>query len=155
MMNETRPAIRIDADACPANVRRDAGRLARQYGLQLVFYIDDSHELQPDYGEVRQVGKGHDAVDLALANQIIAGDFIITQDYGLAALSLAKRAQALHPSGMVYTASNIDRLLLERHLAAKSRKAGERVHHPAKRRKSDDLYLYDHLKQMIEQSLSR
>lgn len=118
--------IRVDADACPAAVRSQIERLARQYGTGLVFYIDDSHELHPAYGEVCQVGQGRDAVDFMLANQTKTSDIVITQDYGLAALVIARRARAIHPLGMIYSESNIDRLLLERHLAAKARQAGER-----------------------------
>jgi uncharacterized protein len=147
------PSIRIDADACPAGVRIGVERLASRYKLPLIYYIDDSHELCPEYGEVRQVGQGHDAVDLMLANQIHAGDIVVTQDYGLGALAIARKAQALHPGGMAYTADNIDRLLLERHLAAKSRQAGERGHHAHKRKKSDDIRLVDQLKQIIEARL--
>jgi uncharacterized protein len=120
--------IRVDADACPAAARSQIERLARQYGSGLVLYMDDSHDLHPTYGQICQVGQGRDAVDFMLANQTAAGDIVITQDYGLAALVLARRARAIHPTGMVYTENNIDRLLLERHLAAKARQAGERNH---------------------------
>lgn len=38
----------------------------------------------------------------------------MTQDYGVAALALGKRAYAIHQNGWEYTAENIDRLLMER-----------------------------------------
>ncbi len=130
--------VRVDADACPASVRLCIEQQTRGKGLELVYYIDDSHELRPDYGTVQQVGQGHDAVDLALVNQIRPGDIVVSQDYGLAALALARGAAAIHPGGMLYTAFNIDRLLAERHHSAKARQAGERGRNPKKRARKDD-----------------
>jgi uncharacterized protein len=143
--------LRVDADACPTAVRINLEKLARRCGIELIFYIDDSHELHPAYGQVLQVGQGRDAVDLVLANQIIAGDIVVTQDYGLAALALARQARAIHPAGMAYTEANIDRLLFERHLAAKSRQARERSHPPT-RTGGSGQNLVAQLQQWIEES---
>lgn len=153
MTNETPKDIcqvHVDADACPTGARQSIEHLSRQNQLKLFYYIDDSHELYPEYGVVRQVGKGHDAVDLALVNQIRRGDIVITQDYGLAALVLARGALAIHPKGMVYSDHNIDALLAERHLAARARKGGERSRHPGKRVREHDLQFSEQLKNLIQ-----
>lgn len=142
--------IRVDADACPVNVRHTLERVARHNHLELIYYIDDSHELYPEYGLVRQVGQSRDAVDLVLVNQTRSQDIVVTQDYGLAALVLARKAVAIHPGGMLYTDQNIDRLLMERHLAARARQAGERFNNPKKRQKGDDLHFGDQLKRLID-----
>lgn len=133
------PVIRVDADACPVNVRMILERYARRHQHKLVFYMDDSHELSPAYGEVRRVGSGHDAVDLVIVNQVEKNDLVVTQDYGLAALVLARGAHTIHPSGMIIDDLNIDRLLLERHLAARGRRFGERSTHIKPRQKKQDL----------------
>lgn len=133
------PVIRVDADACPVNVRTILEHYARRHHLELIFYIDDSHELSPTYGEVRSVGRGHDAVDLVIVNQVANGDLVVTQDYGLAALVLARRAFAIHPSGLIFDDLNIDQLLFERHLAARGRRFGERSAHARPRQKKQDL----------------
>lgn len=146
--------IRVDADACPVGVRRNIESQARFFRTGLVFYTDDSHELAPEYGEVRQIGQGRDAVDLVLVNQLVPGDIVITQDYGLAALALARGASAMHPGGMQYTAFNIDALLAERHLAARARKAGERYRRPRARQASDDVSFGNQLKTLIHQRLT-
>lgn len=148
-----KPTIRVDADACAGTVRRSLEQISRKMKLALIFYIDDSHELQPEYGQVQQVGKGRDAVDLALINQTKPGDIVITQDYGLAALVLGRRARAIHPSGMAYTNENIDRLLMERHYSAKARQAGERTRNPKKRQKSDDLKFDEQFMRQLESLL--
>ena len=147
--------IRVDADACPAAVRSSIESLARRHRIGLIYYIDDSHELSPDYGLVRQIGQGRDAVDLALVNQAVKGDIIVTQDYGLAALALARGAAAIHPGGMVYNEFNIDRLLAERHLAAKARKAGERFNRQSKRKPADDHNFINQLNKLISSKLAQ
>ncbi len=41
-------------------------------------------------------------MDIALINSCKAGDIVITQDYGVAALALGKGAKAIHQSGRWY-----------------------------------------------------
>ena len=128
--------IMVDADACP--VKEIIVKIAKKYKLPVVFFIDTSHVLQDDYAEVVIVGKGRDAVDFALVNCTNKGDITVTQDYGLAAMICAKGADAIHPSGMVYTKDNLDRLLFERHLNAKIRRAGGKHSGPGKRNQKDN-----------------
>lgn len=120
------PACLVDADACPVHVRRTIESMARRHSLRLIYFVDENHELYPSYGEVRQIAQGHDAVDYALLGEVQAGDIVVTQDYGLASLVLAKRGYALHPNGSRYDLNTIDHLLMERHLASRARRAGER-----------------------------
>ena len=64
---------------------------------------------------------------------------MVTQDYGLAAMCLARRARVLHQDGMEYTGGNIDALLLARHTARKIRGAGGRLKGPSRRRGVQDV----------------
>lgn len=131
------PHILIDADACP--VVRQAEQIAKAHGLPVTLLCDTNHVLTSDYSEVRIIGAGADAVDLALINLCRRGDVVVTQDYGVAALALGKGAHAIHQSGLIYTNENIDRMLMERHLARKARMSGK--HHfkgPKKRTAQDD-----------------
>ena len=143
--------IYIDADACP--VIRIAESIARKHGIPVVLLCDTSHRLTSDYSTVKVIGAGADAVDLALINLCRHGDIVITQDYGVAALALGKGAGAIHQSGMLYTDDNIDRLLMERHLAKKARRNGK--HHlkgPAKRTEEDDRHFAESFEQLIIQA---
>ena len=63
---------------------------------------------------------------------------MITQDYGLAALCLARSAQALHPAGHAYTKDNIDALLTVRAESARLRRGGVRLHRTAARKPAQD-----------------
>lgn len=128
--------ILVDADACP--VKGVITKIAKKYGFAVVFFIDTSHILDDDYAEVVVVEKGRDSVDFVLINRACRGDIVVTQDYGLAAMTFSKGAYAIHPAGFVYTKDNLDRLLFERHINAKIRRAGGRHSGPPKRRQSDD-----------------
>lgn len=143
--------ILVDADACP--VVKITEQVARQYKIPVILLCDTNHVLRSDYSEVRFVGAGADAVDFALVNLCKKGDIVVTQDYGVAAMVLGKGAYGLHQSGRRYTNENIDRLLMERHLAKKAR-MGSGKHHmkgPAKRTEEDDLRFREGLCRLIEE----
>ena len=144
--------IYVDADACP--VVHETEQLAKRQGLPVTLLCDTNHILTSDYSEVRIIGAGADAVDLALINLCHQGDIVVTQDYGVAALALGKRAYAIHQNGWQYTAENIDRLLMERHLAQKARRFKQKVHlrGPAKRTAEDDERFKDGLERLLVQA---
>ena len=129
--------IYVDADACP--VKQIVERIAEQYGIPLIFLCDTSHTLSPAYGEVRVIGEGADAVDLALINLCHAGDIVVSQDYGVAALALGKKCYCIHQSGRWYTDDNIDTLLME----------------PAKRTEEDDLRFAASFERMVRTALGQ
>lgn len=120
------PCVLVDADACP--VVRQVEAIARKYGLPVIVLCDENHIMYSEYAEVRHVASGTDAVDLALMNLCRKGDFVITQDYGVAAMALGKSAYAMHHTGKQYTNDNIDLMLMERHLAEKARRASGKHH---------------------------
>jgi len=121
----------IDADGCP--VVDIAVRLARQHGLECLILCDTAHEFSKEGARTITVSKGADSVDFALVNLVQKGDVVVTQDYGLAAMCLARGAVPLNQNGMVYTGDNIDALLHQRHTAQKIRRGGGRLRGPSKR----------------------
>lgn len=144
--------ILIDADACP--VIKITERTAREYQIPVTLLCDTNHMLQSDYSTVKTIGAGADAVDFALINLCQKGDIVVTQDYGVAAMALGKGAYAIHQSGKRYTDENMDRLLMERHLSKKIRRASGKNHlkGPAKRKREDDLTYEEALRQLIEEA---
>ncbi|MBQ8159677.1 MAG: YaiI/YqxD family protein [Clostridia bacterium] len=141
--------VYVDADACP--VTRIVEESAKRHGLPVVLLCDTSHVLNSDYSTIRVIGEGADAVDLALMNLCQRGDIVVTQDYGVAAMALGRKAWAIHQSGMWYTDENIDRLLMERHLAAKARRSGK--HHlkgQRKRTREDDLLFEESFEKLLQ-----
>ena len=76
---------------------------------------------------------------------------MITQDYGLAAMCLARGALPIHQDGKRYTAENIDALLLARHTAKRIRRAGGRLKGPAKRTPEQDSAFEKAFIQLLEE----
>lgn len=146
--------ILIDADACP--VVRITERVARKYNISVVLLCDTNHILKSDYSEIKIIGAGADAVDIALANLCKAGDIAVTQDYGVAAMVLAKAGYAIHQSGRIFTDDNIDGLLMERHIAKKARMASSKNHlkGPKKRTDEDDKRYEFSLEKLIQSVLN-
>ena len=140
----------IDADACP--VVDCAIRLARARGLTVVLVCDAAHQMEREGATTVTVLKGADSADFRLVNMIEPGDVVVTQDYGLAAMCLAKRARALDQNGMAYTDDNIDALLLRRHTAARLRRGGVRLKGPSKREPSQDAAFAAALAALLDQA---
>ena len=141
--------IFVDADACP--VKEIIVRIAKRYSAPVTMLIDTSHVLNDGYSRVITVEKGRDSVDIRLINLVHKGDIVITQDYGVAAMALGKGASALHQNGFAYSGENIDRLLFERHLGQKVRRAGGRTASVRKRSKEDDEAFEKSLEELIRQ----
>ena len=114
--------ILIDADGCP--VVDCTLACARQRGIEVLLICDTAHFFEREGATTVTVSKG--------------ADLVVTQDYGLAAMALAKQALVLSQNGMQYTADNIDALLLARHTARKIRMGGGRLKGPAKRTREQD-----------------
>lgn len=142
--------IFVDADACP--VTRIVEQTARERGIPCSLLCDTNHVLSSDYSEIKIIGAGADAVDFALINLCHKGDIVVTQDYGVAAMALGKGAYAIHQSGRWYTNENLDRLLMERHMAKKAR-MGKGKHHlkgPANRTQEDDDRFRESFEKLVE-----
>lgn len=128
--------ILVDADACP--VKEIIVKHAKRKGIPVTMLIDTAHQLNDGYSHVITVDKGVDSVDFALIKRLKCDDIVVTGDYGLAAMVLGKGAKAINQNGLIYTDANIERLLMERHLSAKARRAGNRTKGPSKRTKADN-----------------
>ena len=128
--------ILVDADACP--VKEIILRLAKRRSIPVTMVIDTSHELDDGYSTVITVDKGSDSADYVITNMATCHDIVVTQDYGLAAMVLAKGASAIDQNGMIYTGDNIDNLLERRYIGQKIRRGGGRTKGPKKRTREDD-----------------
>lgn len=130
--------IFVDADACP--VIGIVEKIGKKYDVPVTLLCDTNHVLYSDYSEVIVVGAGADAVDYKLISLCKKGDIVVSQDYGVAAMALGKGAFAIHQSGKWYTDENIDRMLMERHIAKKERRSKSKHHlkGPGRRTKEDD-----------------
>ncbi|MGB9679147.1 MAG: YaiI/YqxD family protein [Thermoanaerobacteraceae bacterium] len=140
--------ILVDADACP--VRDITVKIAKEFHIPVIMYADTSHTIEDDYSKTIIVDKGADSVDIALINNTEQNDIIISQDYGVAAMALSKKAYALNQNGLIYTKDNIDKLLFERHISQKIRRSGKKTPNPRKRVKADNQNFEQALKKLIK-----
>lgn len=128
--------ILIDADGCP--VVDLTVRLAVKHGRECIILCDTAHEFNREGAETMVVEKGADSVDFKIVNLVAKGDIVVTQDYGLAAMCLAREAIPLSQNGMIYNEKNIDQLLFTRYVSKKIRNAGGRMKGPSKRTTEQD-----------------
>jgi uncharacterized protein YaiI (UPF0178 family) len=138
----------IDADGCP--VVDICIRLANRFGIECIILCDTSHEFRREGAATITVSKGADSVDFALVNLVRKGDIVVTQDYGLAAMCLAKSAAAIHQDGMIYDDGNIGGLLEQRSMAKKVRMSGGRLKGSPKRRPEQDTAFAAALEKILE-----
>lgn len=123
--------IYIDADACPVkDIIISEGTKAEIPVVMVTSFSHFSNAEQPSGVETIYVDSGADAADYRIMKLAQRGDLIVTQDYGLASLGLAKGCTVLHHKGFIYTSENIDQLLQTRYLSAMARKGGKRTKGP-------------------------
>ena len=140
--------ILIDADGCP--VVDITVRAAKKNHIDCFILCDTSHVFEKDGAMTMTFSKGADSVDYALTNRVLAGDIVVTQDYGLAAMCLSRKAVVINQDGLEYTDDNIDALLLARHTAKKIRNSGGRLKGPKKRTAVQDNEFEAELTRLLE-----
>lgn len=144
--------ILIDADGCPV-VDLTIG-LAREFGLECVILCDTAHYFDREGARTVILSQGADSVDFALVNMVQPGDIVVTQDYGLAAMCLARRSRPINQNGLCYHEGNIDSLLASRHAAQRFRRGGGRTRGPAKRSPEQDQAFVCQLRHLITAGLA-
>ena len=115
--------IYIDADACP--VKEETYKVAARYGLQTLVVSNGFIQIPPSPLIARIiVGAGPDVADDWIAEQVVAGDVVVTNDIPLAGRVLAKDAHAVAPYGRAFTEDSIGLALAQRALMEHIRSTG-------------------------------
>ena len=143
--------VLIDADGCP--VVDLTLQIAKQFGVPVIILCDTSHQIQREGTQTLVFDKGADSVDFALVNRVKPGDVVVTQDYGLAGMCLAKCARVLNQNGLEYTADNMDALQLRRYENKKLLRAGKHPKGSPKRTKEQDVRFADTLERILDRSI--
>jgi uncharacterized protein len=117
-------SLYIDADACP--VKDEVYRVADRYGLP-VLVVSNSWIRTPSNPRVTSVvvEDGPDVADDWIAERAGVGDVVITADIPLADRALKAGAQAIHPTGRVFTTDSIGAALASRSIGEHLRSMGE------------------------------
>lgn len=123
--------IYVDADACP--VQQEIVQLSNTFHMNAIFvksYAHFSHDIFPEHIKTIYVDAHSESADYKIVQLTHRSDIVITQDYGLASLCLAKGCYVFHHKGFQYTNKNIETLLAQRHASAQARKSGKRTRGP-------------------------
>lgn len=117
--------IWVDADACPNMIRDVLFRAAQRTGTPMVLVANQPVRTPPGR-LIRsiQVPGGFDEADDYIADEVAAGDLVITADIPLAARTIEAGATALNPRGELYTLDNISQRLTMRNFMEEMRGAG-------------------------------
>jgi len=121
--------ILVDADACP--VKQETIDIAKQFNISVCLVASYNHHLPIIEGvKTVQVDFSSQAADLYIANLVKQSDIVLTHDFGLACLALAKEAHVLSFRGEQYSTDTIQYLLERRAEAAKLRRQGSKTKGP-------------------------
>ena len=140
--------VLIDADGCP--VVDLTLQIAKRFGVPVIILCDTAHQLEREGAQTLVFDKGADSVDFALVNRVKPGDLVVTQDYGLASMCLARCARVLNQNGLEYTADNMDALMLRRYENKKLLRAGKHPKGSPKRTKAQDEAFASTLTSLLE-----
>jgi uncharacterized protein YaiI (UPF0178 family) len=138
--------ILVDADACP--VKKEILEIAKEKNIEVSMFFDNAHVYEDGYSTVHILDKGADSVDYFLINKTIAGDIIVTQDYGVATMALSKKAYPINQNGLIFTDDNILSLLNQRAMNQKIRRH-KNLRGPKKRTANDGINFSKNLRKLI------
>ncbi len=117
--------IWVDADACPGVIKDILYRAADRAQVQLTLIANQLLRVPPSpWIRALQVPSGFDIADQRIAQEVEAGDLVITADVPLAAQVIAKGAHALDPRGELLDADNIRERLTLRNFMEGLRSSG-------------------------------
>lgn len=121
--------VYVDADACP--VVDDVVELCAPEEVVLVHNRHHLHERPEPHVRTLETGDRRDAADHVIHRHVSAGDVVVTDDLGLAALVLPREAAVVRFRGDRVRSEDIEGRLAMRHQAGKQRRAGGRTRGPS------------------------
>ena len=118
------PTIYVDADACP--VKEEIYRVARRVGFE-VLVVANSFIRTPAEPRIKfvLVDSGPDIADDWIAERATSGDVVVTNDIPLASRVLPNGAEAVSPTGKIFTTDMIGTAIATRSIMEQIRSTGE------------------------------
>lgn len=113
----------LDADGCP--VKQEAVKVALRHGWRVIAVANRFMAL-PERANVELVvvGKGFDAADDHIAEQVGEGDVVVSADIPLASRCVAAGARVITPRGRLLDDETVQAALATRDLMTDLREAG-------------------------------
>ncbi|SHH66082.1 hypothetical protein SAMN02745245_01870 [Anaerosphaera aminiphila DSM 21120] len=124
----------LDADASP--VTDIVIKVCENLHFELIIVKNFSQQIYSDYPTIVNVDISPESADLYIVNHLDPFDLVITQDRGLSALCLSKRAYVMDFFGSSIDESNIELHLATRHANRVLRDQG--IYSKNKKRKQKD-----------------
>lgn len=117
--------IWVDADACPVAIKEILYRAANRIERELILVANQMLRVPASpWIKAWQVPSGFDVADQRIANEVVAGDVVVTADIPLAASVIAKGAWVIDPRGDLLDNSNIHERLTLRDFMETLRNSG-------------------------------
>ncbi len=124
--------IWVDADACPVAIKEILYRAANRTEIELTLIANQMLRVPPSpWIKALQVPSGFDAADRRIAQEVAAGDLVVTADVPLAAQVIAKGAVVIDPRGELLDKGNIQERLSMRNFMETLRNTGVETGGPA------------------------
>lgn len=124
--------IWVDADACPVAIKEILYRAANRTEIELTLIANQILRVPPSpWIKALQVPSGFDVADRRIAQEVAAGDLVVTADVPLAAQVIAKGAVVIDPRGELLDKGNIQERLSMRNFMETLRNSGVETGGPA------------------------
>ena len=145
----------MDADACPQVIKEILFRAAERAQVVTTLVANSPLRTPPSpFIRSVRVAKGFDVADHRIVREVQPGDLVITADIPLAALVIARGAQALDPRGELYTEGNVHERLAVRNLMQDLRAGGDLIAGPAPFSQNDRQRFANHLDHFLTRGRS-
>ena len=142
--------IWVDADACPKPIKEILFRAAERMQISTILVANKRHWTPPSrFIRAMQVPHGINVVDREIAEQVQAGDLVVTADIPLASEVIDRGGHALDPRGVLYTKDNIQERLAMRNFMDQQRGSGIDTGGPAPWSKGDSHAFANQLDRLL------
>ena len=123
--------IWVDADACPVVIKEILFRAAQRTQIMTTLVANKLLRVPPSpFIRAVQVPQGFDVADNKIAQEVQAGDLVITADIPLASQVIERGGHALNPRGEFYSLDNIRERLAMRNFMEELRGSGVDISGP-------------------------
>lgn len=145
--------IWVDADACPVAVKEILYRAANRTRIELTLIANQMLRVPPSpWIKALQVPAGFDVADQKIAQEVVAGDVVVTADVPLAALVIAKGAVVIDPRGELLDKGNIQERLSMRNFMESLRNSGIETGGPASLSSADRQAFANQLDRLLSRA---
>lgn len=145
--------IWVDADACPVAVKEILYRAANRTRIELTLIANQMLRVPPSpWIKALQVPAGFDVADQKIAQEVVAGDVVVTADVPLAALVIAKSAVVIDPRGELLDKGNIQERLSMRNFMESLRNSGIETGGPASLSSADRQTFANQLDRLLSRA---